>query len=192
MTQSLVPAVTLAAKASQPYPNDSADYRRARTALLAEEIELRRHIERVAAQRRALPPGGAVTRDYRFVNENGREVGLAALFGKHETLVTYLWMFGPSRAKYCSASMRTAVGVSGVRSFATSAAAAASRQSASARTASAATSSDASESAATVPLTTEADGTYGFSSSALVCANVAPPSSAAAARCWMRWRVFMG
>ena len=33
---------------AKPYPNDSDDYRRARTALLAEEIELRRHIERVA------------------------------------------------------------------------------------------------------------------------------------------------
>ena len=54
----LKPAAELAAAASQPYPNDSAEYRRARTALLAEEIELRRHIERVAAQRRALPPGG--------------------------------------------------------------------------------------------------------------------------------------
>ena len=58
----LKPAAELAAGASQPYPNDSAEYRRARTALLAEEIELRRHIERVAAQRRALPPGGEAPR----------------------------------------------------------------------------------------------------------------------------------
>ena len=101
MTPSLVPAATLAAKASQPYPNDSAAYRQARTALLAEEIELRRHIERVAAQRRALPPGGAVTKDYRFVGEDGREVGLAALFGRHDTLLTSLWMYGPQRARPC-------------------------------------------------------------------------------------------
>ena len=39
------------------FPGESAEYRRARNDLLAEEIELRRHIERVAAQRRALPPG---------------------------------------------------------------------------------------------------------------------------------------
>jgi predicted dithiol-disulfide oxidoreductase (DUF899 family) len=32
----------------------------------AEEVELRRYIERVAAQRRALPAGGEVTDDYRF------------------------------------------------------------------------------------------------------------------------------
>ena len=50
----LKPAAELAAAASKPYPGDSADYRRARTALLTEEIELRRHIERVAAQRRAM------------------------------------------------------------------------------------------------------------------------------------------
>lgn len=55
----LTPAAELAAPAgSHPYPNDSADYRRARVALLAEEIELRRQIEHVAAQRRALPLGG--------------------------------------------------------------------------------------------------------------------------------------
>ena len=34
---------------------DSDDYRKARLALLAEEIELRRHIKRVATQCRALP-----------------------------------------------------------------------------------------------------------------------------------------
>lgn len=58
MNRPLVPARELAEKVSRPYPGESAAYREARTALLAEEIELRRHIERVAAQRRALPPGG--------------------------------------------------------------------------------------------------------------------------------------
>lgn len=93
-------AIDLAAAASQPYPNDSTDYRRARTALLAEEIELRRHIERVAAQRRALPPGGSA-RDYRFKDENGKTVGLRELFGRHDTLVTYFWMYGPQRERPC-------------------------------------------------------------------------------------------
>ena len=50
-------------------PNESAEYRAARTALLAEEIELRRHIERVAAQRRALPQGG---RGHRRLSFSGR------------------------------------------------------------------------------------------------------------------------
>src|SRR3954454_19585398 len=94
------PAAELAAEASKPYPNDSADYRRARTALLAEEIELRRRIERVAAQRRALPPGGEA-REYRFRDDAGKTVALADLFGKHDTLITYFWMYGPERERPC-------------------------------------------------------------------------------------------
>ena len=96
----LKPAAELAAAASKPYPNDSAEYRKARTALLAEEIELRRHIERVAQQRRALPPGGEA-RDYAFDDESGKTVGLADLFGKRDTLVSYFWMYGPERERPC-------------------------------------------------------------------------------------------
>jgi predicted dithiol-disulfide oxidoreductase (DUF899 family) len=80
--------------------NESAAYRAARTALLAEEIELRRHIERVAAQRRALPPGGPVDGDYRFQGEEG-ETDLAGLFGDKPTLVAYSYMFGPQRERPC-------------------------------------------------------------------------------------------
>jgi len=94
------PAIELAKSVSKPYPNDSEEYRRARTALLAEEIELRRHIERVAAQRRALPLGG-VAPDHAFRDETGSTVKLAALFGAHDTLVTYFWMFGPQRTNAC-------------------------------------------------------------------------------------------
>ncbi|WP_332747792.1 DUF899 family protein [Hydrogenophaga sp.] len=97
---SLKSATELAAAASKPYPNDSAEYRTARTALLAEEIELRRHIERVAAQRRALPPGGLVA-DHEFRDENGRIVQWADLFGAHDALVTYFWMYGPDRERPC-------------------------------------------------------------------------------------------
>jgi predicted dithiol-disulfide oxidoreductase (DUF899 family) len=53
----LTPATELAQHNPVRFPNESAEYRAARAALLAEEIELRRHLERVAAQRRALPPG---------------------------------------------------------------------------------------------------------------------------------------
>ena len=84
----LKPASELAAAASHPYPNESPEYRRARTALLAEEIELRRHIERVAEQRRALPPGGEA-RDVQLRDENDQVLRLADLFGAHDTLVTY-------------------------------------------------------------------------------------------------------
>jgi predicted dithiol-disulfide oxidoreductase (DUF899 family) len=82
------------------FPGESAEYRRARNDLLAEEIELRRHIERVAAQRRALPPGGIVPEDYRFEGESG-PVTLSDMFGRHDTLVTYNWMFGPGRERPC-------------------------------------------------------------------------------------------
>lgn len=95
----LTPATELAAKSS-PYPNDSVEYRAARTALLAEEIELRRHIERVAAQRRALPPGGEA-RGYTFLDQDGKTITLADMFGGHDTLVSYFWMYGPQRERPC-------------------------------------------------------------------------------------------
>lgn len=47
------------------FPNESAEYRTARNRLLADEIALRRQIEAVAEQRRALPPGGTVPEDCR-------------------------------------------------------------------------------------------------------------------------------
>jgi predicted dithiol-disulfide oxidoreductase (DUF899 family) len=45
------------------FPGESGEYRRERNRLLEAEVELRRAIERVAAQRRALPVGGAVPDD---------------------------------------------------------------------------------------------------------------------------------
>jgi len=98
--KSLKPAGELAALNTIRYPNESPEYRRARQALLIEEIELRRHIERVAEQRRALPPGGAVIKDYRFQSEAG-PVSFADLFGGKQTLLVYSYMFGPQRARPC-------------------------------------------------------------------------------------------
>ena len=82
------------------FPNENREYRQARDALLAEEIELRRHIERVAGQRRALPPGGKVSADYCFDGENG-PVTFSELFGDKDTLVIYSWMYGPQREAPC-------------------------------------------------------------------------------------------
>ena len=65
-TESKLKPASELAKFGYTYPNESAEYRKARAALLAEEIELRRHIERVAEQRRSLPLGGEVPEDYRF------------------------------------------------------------------------------------------------------------------------------
>jgi len=101
MATQLRPAAELAAINEYRVPNESPEYRRARNALLAEEIELRRHIERVAEQRRQLPSGGEVSGDYRFVNEAGETVSLADMFGDKLTLVVYSFMYGPKRARAC-------------------------------------------------------------------------------------------
>src|SRR6202021_1709989 len=96
----LKPAAELARASNFRFPNESAEYRRAREALLAEEIELRRHIERVAEQRRKLPPGGEVKKDYAFVGETGPTF-FVDLFGDKNTLVVYNYMFGPQRERPC-------------------------------------------------------------------------------------------
>ena len=98
--QELAPASELARNNGVRFPNESNEYRRARDSLLTEEIELRRHIERVAEQRRALPPGGEVTKEYRFEGERG-PVGFADLFGDKQTLAIYCYMFGPQRERPC-------------------------------------------------------------------------------------------
>lgn len=97
----LTPAADLAAKRKPGFPGETAAYAEARRALLAEEIELRRHVTRVAQQRQALPPGPVIETDYRFKDANGQEVGLIDLFGEHDALVTYFWMYGPERERPC-------------------------------------------------------------------------------------------
>ena len=96
----LTPATELAAKNKVQFPNESSEYRHARNALLAEEIELRRYIERVAALRRSLPLGGKMPEDYSFEGENG-SVRLSDLFGDKQSLVLYSMMFGPQRTSAC-------------------------------------------------------------------------------------------
>ena len=86
--------------------NETRKYRCARNELLAAEVELRRHIERVAAQRRALPPGGTVPKHYAFVGENGPG-SFSALFGDKHTLAVYSYSYrysyryGPKRVLPC-------------------------------------------------------------------------------------------
>jgi predicted dithiol-disulfide oxidoreductase (DUF899 family) len=80
------------------YPGEPAEYRAARDALLAKEIELRRQMEAVAAARRELPPGGEIPEDYVFQGEgpDGKpmDVRLSELFapGK-DSLAIYSFMF---------------------------------------------------------------------------------------------------
>jgi predicted dithiol-disulfide oxidoreductase (DUF899 family) len=82
-------------------PGESDEYRRARDDLLEAEIQLRRQIETVAAQRRTLPLGGEVPVDYVFdasspTSDDVETVRLSELFapGK-DTLVLYSFMFIP-------------------------------------------------------------------------------------------------
>jgi predicted dithiol-disulfide oxidoreductase (DUF899 family) len=96
----LIPAAELARKNKAHFPNESPEYRQARNALLSEEIELRRYIERVAALRRTLPLGGRIPEDYTFEGHDGM-VRLSQLFGDKDTLVVYSMMFGPQRERAC-------------------------------------------------------------------------------------------
>lgn len=96
----LAPANELAEKSGVRFPNESSEYRIARNSLLAEEIELRRHIERVAEQRRALPAGGEVKKVYAFESESG-PVNFVDLFGDKQTLAIYSYMYGPQRKQPC-------------------------------------------------------------------------------------------
>jgi predicted dithiol-disulfide oxidoreductase (DUF899 family) len=81
------------------FPAESDEYRQARDRLLQAELELRRHVEAVAAERRALPLGGEVTQDYVFDEWDARagkarEVRLSELFeGGKDTLFLYSFMF---------------------------------------------------------------------------------------------------
>jgi predicted dithiol-disulfide oxidoreductase (DUF899 family) len=100
-TKTELPSATqLAAENPTRFPNESSEYRSARNSLLAEEIELRRHIERVAEQRRALPPGGEVKKNYQFEGETGR-VTMADLFRDKNSLAVYSYMYGPQRERPC-------------------------------------------------------------------------------------------
>ena len=95
---------------AERFPGEGKAYRSARDKLLRAEMELRNHVEQVAAMRRKLPLGGVVPQDYEF--EEGaadpadtgsvRRVKLSELFrpGK-DTLVVYSFMYGPNMAKAC-------------------------------------------------------------------------------------------
>jgi predicted dithiol-disulfide oxidoreductase (DUF899 family) len=99
-TETLVPAKDFVATNKAHFPNESVEYRAARNTLLVEEIELRRQLERVAAQRRALPVGGEIPKDFEVVSEGGA-VRFSSLFGDKDTLMVYSMMYGPQRKAPC-------------------------------------------------------------------------------------------
>src|SRR4029079_4598115 len=78
------------------WPNESAEYRRAREELLQAELELRRLEESVAAQLRPLPQGGEVTGEYVFDSATGpKRIHELFATGK-DTLYLYNFMFLPT------------------------------------------------------------------------------------------------
>ncbi len=82
---------------SVSFPNESPEYRRARIGLLQREAALRREMEAVATELRALPAGGEVPEDYVFdcIGEDNApsKVRLSELFRRGETLMLYHFMF---------------------------------------------------------------------------------------------------
>jgi predicted dithiol-disulfide oxidoreductase (DUF899 family) len=92
------------------FPNESSEYRQARDRLLQAEMDLRRQLEAVAALRRSLPLGGAVSEDYLFWegaadsddSESSTPVRLSELLAPDKnTLVLYSYMFGPGMKSPC-------------------------------------------------------------------------------------------
>lgn len=97
------------------FPNESAEYRNARNALLEQEIALRRLTEAVAVQRRALPAGGKVPQDYEFegLGAQGRpiKIRLSQLFREgSDSVVLYNYMFPRYKTdtRYAATSGETA------------------------------------------------------------------------------------
>lgn len=87
-------------------PNESPEYRTARNKLLAEEQALRESIERVAALRRDLPPGGELKEDYEFeeigLSDGGtRPIRFSELLGDKADLLVYSYMYGPDWGHPC-------------------------------------------------------------------------------------------
>jgi len=85
------------------FPNESPNYRAARNKLLEREVRLRREMEAVAAEIRALPPGGAVPEDYEFdhIGNQGTpaKVRLSELFRPGtDALILYHFMFPRHRS----------------------------------------------------------------------------------------------
>jgi predicted dithiol-disulfide oxidoreductase (DUF899 family) len=79
------------------FPGETPEYRAARDKLLQSELALRRQMEKVAEELRALPPGGSVPEDYVFerIGAGGavEAVRMSELFGAGDTLMIYHYMF---------------------------------------------------------------------------------------------------
>jgi predicted dithiol-disulfide oxidoreductase (DUF899 family) len=108
-----------ASRHSVRFPGETENYRAARNQLLDAEVDLRRQLESVAAQRRKLPLGGEPPEDYIFEEASGDPSGatsvrLSQLFspGK-DSLIIYSFMYGPEMADACPACTSILDGLDG-------------------------------------------------------------------------------
>jgi len=87
------------------FPNESEEYRKARNELLEAELALRAQVERIAEQRRQLPPGGELKEDYLFdelVDGQVRQTRFSDLFApRRDTLFVYSFMYAPHMDAAC-------------------------------------------------------------------------------------------
>jgi predicted dithiol-disulfide oxidoreductase (DUF899 family) len=109
---------------SQPirFPNESADYRARRNALLEAERGLRAQLEQVAVMRRSLPLGGQVREDYVFEEGppdladagSAKPVHLSELFREGtDSLILYSFMYGPNMKQACASCTSILDGLDG-------------------------------------------------------------------------------
>ncbi|MEO0831494.1 MAG: DUF899 family protein [Pseudomonadota bacterium] len=99
---------------SLSFPNETTEYRVARNALLDAEIALRHQLEEVAKLRRTLPPGGLIPEDYAFAALDGASAPLSSLFGSHDTLALYSFMYAPGDTRPCPACTSFVDGLTGL------------------------------------------------------------------------------
>ncbi|RSH76613.1 uncharacterized protein EHS24_005498 [Apiotrichum porosum] len=87
--------MTTTTTTTRTFPNETPEYRAARTALLEKEAELAALTRSVVAERQRLPPGGAIKDDYVFHTTSGTPIKLSDLFAKDKgsSLVIYSMMF---------------------------------------------------------------------------------------------------
>jgi hypothetical protein len=101
------------------FPGESAEYRAARDELLRAEIELRRQVESVAAQRRALPLGGEAPTNYVFTEGSTADDATRAIPGRIRATSTPSGRCGTSSTSPPRAAARS--GSRGLRTTASSA-----------------------------------------------------------------------
>jgi predicted dithiol-disulfide oxidoreductase (DUF899 family) len=100
------------------FPNETPEYRSVRDALLRSEMELRRQLEAVAAERRKLPLGGELKEDYVFEEADAsgapRKVRFSELFAPgQDTLLVYSYMYGPEMDEPCTSCTSILDGLDG-------------------------------------------------------------------------------